>query len=203
MNSRKQAAKGFKTFLITLITSLVIFSGIYYVINSQEEDTTYYESSQTQDYEDVLGSDIEEPKNKESETPTNVKGASNMVPTENTEESEESVFADLANQKMDDNSTESPVSPASNNEQVLAESDSVDTTSTVDTEPTADTTLTTDTTDTTAVAESTVPDTGVSGPTMGLVMTIIIMGFAGYIMFLGPRNVALHNFEKDTIEDLD
>lgn len=182
MNSRKQAAKGFKTFLLTLVISLIVFSGIYYVINSQEDNNSYYEPTQTSENEGVLGSEnkADTPQTKEDyEDTSTVK--------------EESVFADLASQKMD-----------REGQQVLAESDSVDTTATIDTEPTIDTTVTIeDTVDTVAVAESTVPDTGISGPTMGLIMTIVIMGFAAYIMFLGPRNVALHNFEKDTVEELD
>jgi len=189
MNSRKQAAKGFKTFLVTLVISLVIFSGIYYLINSQEEDSNNYNSGKVNEYEDVLGSESDATGNEK------LTGVDTSQNNSTDQGDEESVFADLANQKMDNKG-----------QQVLAESDSVDTTATVDTEPTVDTTVaadTTDTTDTTAVAESTVPETGVSGPTMGVIMTILIMGFAAYIMFLGPRNVALHNFERDTVEDLD
>ena len=36
MNSSQQAQKGFKTFILTLSVSLIIFSVIYYVINSSE-----------------------------------------------------------------------------------------------------------------------------------------------------------------------
>jgi Na+-transporting NADH:ubiquinone oxidoreductase subunit NqrC len=180
MNSRQQATKGFKTFLLTLVISLIIFSGIYYLINSQQEEDEYYGSDQEQlsEFEDVLGSESDEVSEEEMEEIANETG-----------EEEESVFADLANQEMENGSQR----------QVLAGADSGDTTAT-----TSDTTSdTTAVATTTTVSESTVPETGASGPTMGLVMTLIILGFAGYIMFLGPRNVALHNFEKDTIDDLE
>ena len=174
MSSKEQAKKGFKTFLLTLVISLVIFSGIYYVINTEDESGQYGDLDKSEESIEVLGAESSKEEVIE----------------------EESVFADLAGNKMDDQST-----------QVLAGSDSVDTTSTLDTTDTttATTTTTTETTDTTAVAtvaESTVPDTGVSGPTTGVVLTLIILGFAAYIMFLGPRNVALHNFEKDARDDL-
>lgn len=183
MNSKQQAKKGFKTFLLTLVISLIIFSGIYYLINSQDSKEDYYgaEREESVEYEDVLGSES----GAISESDVTEESIEPVDPDTNTEE--ESVFADLASQEMDKESQR----------QVLAGTDSDDTTTTVQTS------TTTDTTDTTPVSESTVPETGVSGPTMGFVMTLIILGFAGYIMFLGPRNVALHNFEKDTIEDLD
>ncbi len=193
MNSRDQAKKGFKTFLLTLIISLVIFSGIYYVINSQNDEEFSGNLSKTEEPVDVLSS-------KSAQDKTKTLGAADN-------RDEESVFADLAGQKMDE----------SGNRAVLAGTDSVDTTdtvvTTVTTEPTVDTTVTTTTTTTTATADAettdtetaqtTVPDTGVSGPTMGVVLTLIILGFAAYIMFLGPRNVALHNFEKDFLDDLE
>jgi len=178
MNSKEQAKKGFKTFLLTLVISLVIFSGIYYVINMEDDSSQYGNVDKSEESIEVLGAESSVESSKEEVM------------------EEESVFADLAGSKMEDQGT-----------QVLAGSDSVDTTSTLATTDTTvvTTTTSTATTDTTAVAtvaESTVPDTGVSGPTTGVVLTLIILGFAAYIMFLGPRNVALHNFEKDVRDDL-
>jgi len=184
MNSKEQAKKGFKTFILTLVISLVIFSGIYYVINSEQDDDYYGDYNKVEEKVDVLGSEAGA-------------GGTNEVDkvSERDTTEDESVFADLAEQKMDEEQ----------GRQVLAGSDSVDTTSTIDTTTIIDTTVVADTTiDTTAeVAQTTVPDTGVSGPTVGVVLTLIILGFAAYIMFLGPRNVALHNFEKDFLDDLE
>jgi len=174
-SNKEQAKKGFKTFILTLIISLAIFSGIYYFINAEGEDEHYDGSSASEKNIDVLGS---ESSKKDSMG------------------DKESVFADLAGTA----GVKEEPTPV-----VLAGADSVDTTSTIDTTTiTAPATVTTTpTTDTTAtVAESTVPDTGVSGPTIGVVLTLVILGFAAYIMFLGPRNVALHNFEKDFLDEI-
>ena len=42
MNSNAQAQKGFKTFILTLVISLVVFSAIYYIINSDSTTETNY-----------------------------------------------------------------------------------------------------------------------------------------------------------------
>ena len=149
MSSKEQAKKGFKTFILTLIISLVIFSGIYYLINAEGEDNYHDGSSTAEESIEVLGSETKK---------------------EDTLDEGESVFADLAGTA---GVKEEPTVD------VLAGTDSVDTTSTIDTAAVPATVTTTPTADTTAtVAESTVPDTGVSGPTMGVVLTLIILGFA-------------------------
>lgn len=173
MNSKTQATKGFKTFLLTLVISLVVFSAIYFIINTEQEDEsidieTNSEQTLTAPYE--KSDDIE---------------AATLGESDTRAEDEVSVFGELASQKMEDTARR----------QVLAGedvADTSDTTAMVATSGTEDTT-----------PQSTVPDTGVSGPTMGVILTLIILGFAAYIMFIGPRNIALYNFEKDVVDDLD
>ena len=110
--------------------------------------------------------------------------------SEDVEEEEVSVFEELASQKMDNIPQR----------YVLAGTDTADTAATTDTTAMVATESTGDSTET---AQSTVPDTGISGPTMGIVLTLVILGFAAYVMFIGPRNIALYNFEKDVLDDLD
>ncbi|OGC68984.1 hypothetical protein A2415_04265 [candidate division WWE3 bacterium RIFOXYC1_FULL_39_7] len=68
MNSTDQAQKGFKTFLLTLSISLILFSVVYYVITSPSLNKS------------ELSADVEE---------------------EQVSYTEETVFGDLASQKMD------------------------------------------------------------------------------------------------------
>ena len=192
MNSKTQAARGFKTFLLTLVVSLVVFSAIYFIINTEQdtEPTQPTKSSQQT---------LNAPFNKSTDTKTQTLGESDtreqpQVQPQPADVSAPvavaevaagaSVFEQLANQKMD-------VEPQ---RQVLAESDTADTTAMV---------ATNNTEDTTEVAQSTVPNTGISGPTMGVILTLVILGFAAYVMFIGPRNIALYNFEKDVLDELD
>ena len=184
MNSKTQATKGFKTFILTLAISLIVFSAIYYIINNEQEETSYVEKNEISSSlkapvsldEDLETATLGEADVRAEETPVDV--------SEGVEEEKASVFEELANQKMDNIPQR----------QVLAGSDTADTATMVATESTSDATET---------AQSTVPDTGISGPTMGIVLTLVILGFAAYVMFIGPRNIALYNFEKDVLDDLD
>jgi len=78
MNNSTQAQKGFKTFLLTLSVSLIIFSVIYYVITNT---STQNESLP----KDVVGAVTESPKAENTGTP---------------KESADSVFGKLAAQPM-------------------------------------------------------------------------------------------------------
>lgn len=176
MNSNKQAAKGFKTFLLTLVISLAVFSAIYFIINTEQEEETSLVDRRSE-------TTLDTPYTKRGSVETKTLGEGD-VREEPAVEEQASVFEQLANQKMDDVAQR----------QVLAESDTTDTTAMVAME---------NTDDTTEVAQSTVPDTGVSRPTIGVVLTLVILGFAAYIMFIGPRNIALYNFEKDVMDDLE
>jgi hypothetical protein len=185
MNSNKQAQKGFKTFILTLVVSLVVFSAIYYVINSGQQIEERSDRSagssfgvSREDSDAVETATLGEADERAFEVAENVAMGQEEEP-----EGEVSAFRELAKTSVG----EVPQG------QVLAG------------EATADTTMvaTPTTADTTEVAQSTVPDTGISGPTLGIVLTLVILGFAAYIMFLGPRNIALYNFEKDVLDDLD
>ncbi len=198
MNSKTQAARGFKTFLLTLVVSLVVFSAIYFIINTEQDAETTQQPKNSQQT-------LNAPFNKSTDTKTQTLGESDSraeaqaqpepsavpapepggAPVAAAEAAAgASVFAQLANQKMD-------VAPQ---RQVLAGSDTADTTAVV---------AANNTQDTTEVAQSTVPDTGISGPTLGVILTLVILGFAAYVMFIGPRNIALYNFEKDVLDELD
>lgn len=64
MNNSTQAQKGFKTFLLTLSVSLIIFSVIYYVITNTSAQTDSLPK-------DVVGAVTESPKQEVPETPEN------------------------------------------------------------------------------------------------------------------------------------
>ena len=179
MNSKNQAQKGFKTFILTLVISLVVFSAIYYIINSEQGTPP-------------KGGDGVEGTKSLSKAKSSAVGTSTLgdaderdqVVDAEKEGDEVNAFKELVEQEIEDVPQR----------EVLAGSDTADTAALVATGTTGDTT---------EVAQSTVPATGISGPTLGMVLTLIILGFAAYIMFLGPRNIALYNFEKDVLDDLD
>lgn len=75
MNSSQQAQKGFKTFILTLSVSLIVFSVIYYVMNAVPTDNESEVAARFEKQETVLGAEDEAESN--------------------------SVFADLAEQEMD------------------------------------------------------------------------------------------------------
>ena len=51
--------------------------------------------------------------------------------------------------------------------------------------------------------QSTVPDTGVAGMTIGLIISIALFAFFAYIVFINPRKYALSRFERGVMDDLD
>ncbi len=103
--------------------------------------------------------------------------------SERPEEPEVSVFGDLANRRIG--------GPQPGEGAVLAgaETGEAVTTTTPDLAP--------------ETTESTVPDTGVSGPTIGIFLTLIILSLVIYIYFVGPRKIALSSFEKDVLDEFD
>ena len=129
MNSTTQAQKGFKTFILTLVVSLLVFSTLYVLINNDTSAETL----------GVANSDS--PKAK-------VEG---------------SVFEELANKQVS-------VEP----KEVLAGADEAD------------------------VPETTVPDTGVSGPTLGILFSTVLLVVAWYLNT--KTQIA---FEKKVLKELD
>lgn len=149
MYTEQQAKSGFKTFVVTLSVSLVVFGAIYYLITGFSQEIDIESSSASLDAGKtsmVYDSDTQNEQ---------VMGAS----TQN------SVFNEIA---------QAPVNaqPAT----VLAAGDAIETT------------------------ESTVPVTG-SNTLLGITMVIVSFSIATYIMFMGPRKLALSGFEKDITQD--
>lgn len=155
MNTTTQAQKGFKTFILTLVVSLLVFSAVYYFINSDTSSV-----GQSDSYSDVSF----------NEQPVENEEATLGDTSERMGVSEESVFEELANEKLN-------ISPP----EVLAGADDA----------------------TTETPEATVPVTGISGPTSGIILATIILGFAAYLIYIGPRSFALASFEKKVLEELD
>lgn len=182
MNSKTQAQKGFKTFILTLAISLAVFSGIYYVINVEDEEGVLRTTPENESAS-VLDARVDDTVADNSETLGEQSARE--------EEETESVFAELAGQQNvgvgeeepEEEAESTPVVKAANSEKksgaVLAGADVGETT------------------------ESTVPDTGIAGPTTGIILTLVILSLVIYIYFVGPRNLALSSFEKDLLDDLD
>jgi hypothetical protein len=168
MNSKTQAQKGFKTFILTLAISLAVFSGIYYIINA-EDDSAVMKTVVEDESANVLDARVDEVTTNEAETLGEK--------TERKDETE-SVFAELAGAKNLAVGKESKDEDKESGS-VLAGADVVETT------------------------ESTVPDTGIAGPTTGIILTLVILSLVIYIYFVGPRKLALSSFEKDLLDDLD
>jgi hypothetical protein len=57
MNSNTQAQKGFKTFILTLVISLVVFSAIYYIINTEQPEENIVEQPIAQEEKMIVQSD--------------------------------------------------------------------------------------------------------------------------------------------------
>ena len=156
MNSNTQAQKGLKTFLLTLVISLVVFSAIYYIINADTPEKNSYEGA--------AESSLNVQRNSSADTAT--LGDTNT----------RSVFGELASTEAQDYD----VQPR----QVLSGAEEYD-------EDTIETT------------QTTVPVTGIFGPTFGLLLSSLSLGLGAYLIFLGPRKSALASFEKGVIKDLD
>jgi hypothetical protein len=183
MNSKTQAQKGFKTFILTLAISLAVFSGIYYIINSEDENAQVVTTPES-NTANVLDAKVEGSVAEESDT---------LGEQSDRSKEEDSVFADLAGTKnvalgeeeesaADTDADAKPVVKAASSKKpgnVLAGADVGETT------------------------ESTVPDTGIAGPTTGIILTLVILSLVIYIYFVGPRKLALSSFEKDLLDDLD
>ncbi len=50
---------------------------------------------------------------------------------------------------------------------------------------------------------SSVPDTGGTGITMGLIISSVILLLGFYVVYIGPRKYALNRFEKKVLDDFD
>ena len=185
MNSSAQAQKGFKTFILTLVISLVVFSAIYYIINSGNQSTI--DSTRTADSNNVVITRSETP-SADSATLGAKDTASETGIVDESPGVEESAFGDLAVQDTPEVQTRQVL-------QAAESGDTSDTTEVIDPSPPIGGGGETE--------EATVPETGISGPTAGLIMTLTIASVVAYIMFVGPRNLALSSFERRVVDELE
>lgn len=156
MNS-ESAKNGFKTFILTLSVSLVVFSVIYYVITNFSDKTassSEYRASVVQE----VSQQEEQPQ--DSQQQPAVAGAET--------EKKDTVFGALAD-------------------------------STISQEPKgvvlAGSTVATQTT------QSTVPDTGLAGITVGLFSSLFVFALGIFYVARNPRKVALSEFEREVLKD--
>ncbi len=156
MNS-ESAKNGFKTFILTLSVSLVVFSVIYYVITNFSDKTagsSEYRASVVQE----APQQVEQPQ--DSQQQPAVAGAETTK--------KDTVFGTLAN----------ATPPQEYKGVVLAGS-------TVATQAT----------------QSTVPDTGLAGITVGLFSSLFVFALGIFYVARNPRKVALSEFEKEILKD--
>lgn len=146
MNSTVQAQKGFRTFLLTLTISLVIFSVLYYLLSTSTKSP-----------------DIE---NNTKSTSYNAEAQSILAA-----DTTASIFENLSKQKLD-----------IPQKSVLAGADE-------------------DTSETTQTSAS-VPATGSTEMTLGLIVSTALLIFGIYVIYLGPRRLALRSFENRVMKDL-
>lgn len=146
MNNSETAKNGFKTFILTLVVSLIVFSAAYYMLSGSFKSVNIEENPQLSQ--------------KDSDTQKNILAST----------SGSSAFEDLSKQKM-----QVP------QKVVLAGATSAE--SSQSTTP--------------------VPNTGTTEITFGLIFSALILGLGVYLIYLGPRRLALSNFEKDVLNDLD
>jgi predicted PurR-regulated permease PerM len=158
MNNSTQAQKGFKTFLLTLSISLIIFSVIYYVITNTSSQTDTLSP-------DVTASNSSQPtQDKATKEPT--KEVAQVTPKK-----DDTVFSQLAAQKMDTQSR-AVLSGATE-----GESESTETTTTV-------------------------PSTGTTSITIGLLSALMLFVGGMYIVSKDPRKLAINSFEQRVIKKL-
>jgi hypothetical protein len=144
MDKSTQAKNGFKTFILTLSVSLVIFSAIYYFI------TDYSSNVDIESFDSSMGDS---------------QGV--MDESDKSEGMGSSVFATI-------NASDVDAAPR----QVLGGADTGETT------------------------ESTVPDTG-SETLLGTMLGVGFFAAAVYVAFVGPRKLAIQNFESNMLKGSD
>ena len=181
MNANEQAQKGFKTFILTLSISLIVFSVIYYLIsnnsNFEQNSDLVGDSSNTQPVVNAEAAEVVQPEAPaeivEAPTEPQVDETVAVVEEEVTEAlvaeaesevagiaTEASVFEQLASQTGTTRQTGAVLAGASESSQ------------------------------------STVPVTGVTSVTFGLISSLVI--FFGVMLFMSkdPRRFAMSGFEK-------
>ena len=181
MNANEQAQKGFKTFILTLSISLIVFSVIYYLIsnnsNFEQNSDLVGDASNAQPAVNAEAAEVVQPEAPaeivEAPTEPQVDETVAVVEEEVTEAlvaeaesevagiaTEASVFEQLASQTGTTRQTGAVLAGASESSQ------------------------------------STVPVTGVTSVTFGLIASLVI--FFGVMLFMSkdPRRFAMSGFEK-------
>ena len=183
MNANEQAQKGFKTFILTLSISLIVFSVIYYLIsnnsNFEQNSDLVGDSSNTQPVVNAEAAEVVQP-----EAPAEIVEA----PTE------PQVDETVAVAAVEEEVTEALVAEAESEVAGIATEASVF-------EQLASQTGTTRQTGAVLAgasesSQSTVPVTGVTSVTFGLIASLVI--FFGVMLFMSkdPRRFAMSGFEK-------
>ena len=181
MNANEQAQKGFKTFILTLSISLIVFSVIYYLIsnnsNFEQNSDLVGDSSNTQPVVNAEAAEVVQPEAPAEivEAPTQVDETVAVAAVE--EEVTEALVAE-AESEVAGIATEASVF-----EQLAAQTGTTRQTGAV-------------LAGASESSQSTVPVTGVTSVTIGLVSSLVI--FFGVMLFMSkdPRRFAMSGFEK-------
>jgi hypothetical protein len=171
MNNSESAKKGFRTFVLTLSVSLVVFSVIYYALTSVPQPTDQTEQAST---------NVESAKNLAANEKKEVKGISVVAadttpsaePAANTQAQPSSAFSDLAVKKL-------------NSEKAVLAATSTNTT----------------TTKTTTQTTKSVPVTGSTEITFSLLISLAFFLSGVAWVLLNPRKQALKAFEQSVYKN--
>ena len=122
MNSSNQSKNGFKTFLITVSLSLVVFSALYYVITDSRDNVDIEEETQNSQAQSVPETPKPQP------TPAQV-AANTPEPapaaSEETQEQQESVFGAMTESQNDEDETKSNLKNNSSSAPIEIENEKV------------------------------------------------------------------------------
>ncbi len=176
MNNSNVAKNGFKTFILTLSVSLIVFSTIYYIVTSRGGSDKFEASTSQVSYAapEVTPSIAPTTEPVADATKAAVKGASTVAAAVTpTPAPTASTFGQLADAKV-------VAKPQIAKGTVLAGA-------TVNTKQTT---------------QSTSPNTGVVEITAGLFISLALFLVGFYVVFLNPRKMALMDFEKSVIKKL-
>lgn len=186
-NTTNEIKKGFKTFVLTLSISLIVFSVAYFMLSNDsyaELDSLSYNNNSnailsTQSANNESQEDINEIIQIDS-NPESIDNTQTIL-NEEVETQEATVFGKIASADIEVNSRA-----------VLAETDT-------NIDPTTETmnTTTSNTQYQTQVTTPPVPDAGVTEMTWGLVLSMIAFLLGFIVISKDPRNIALKSFEKD------
>lgn len=227
MNNSQQAKNGLKTFLITVAISLVVFTGLYYLItgSNNEEEVTLEEQTTEVEPEQVTAN-VQETTTGDPETSVFESLSEEEVEVEEAdlayvdESSEESVVnnenvlgTDDFNSEITESNTEDEVETIDETEQVAMEDESESTAEVMETNEEPEVLASAETTPIGGInqksevlaesSQSTVPNTGSTEITIALLLASVILTVGGYMISRNPNKVALAEFENRVTRKLD